>query len=139
NIPSIGVAFEKIDLATFLNAKLSKVFNQVYASPRPAVPTLQLPTQGIGNWCYPLVQPVIDDSGLRQLAGSDNEINLSQHIPFATPGDSNTNNILFTSQWDNYPRSAMIPLSGKASHAYLLMAGTTNPMQSRLVNGEVRI
>jgi hypothetical protein len=139
NIPSIGIAFEKIDLSAYLNAKLSQVFNQVYATPRPATSTLQLPTQGIGNWCYPLVQPVIDDAGLRQLAGNSNEINLDQHIPFATPGDTNTNNILFTSQWDNYPRSTTVPLSGRASHAYLIMAGTTNPMQSRMVNGEIII
>ena len=139
NIPAIGIAFEKIDLSALLNAKLSQVFNQVYVAPRPAVPTLQLPTQGIGNWCYPLVQPVIDDSGLRQLAGSSNEINLDQHIPFATPGDSNANNILFTSQWNNYPATALIPVSGRASHAYLVMAGTTNHMQSRMVNGEISI
>jgi hypothetical protein len=138
-VPSIGIAFEKIDLSAYLNAKLSKVFEQVYASPRPAVPTLQLPTQGIGNWCYPLVKPDIDEAGLRQLAGNGNEVNLDQHIPFALSGDSNANNILFTSQWDNYPDSAVVPLSGRASHAYLVMAGTTNHMQSRMVNGMIKI
>jgi hypothetical protein len=30
-----------------------------------------------------------------------------------------------------------VPLTGKSSHAYLLMAGSTGPMQSRLDNGEV--
>lgn len=39
--------------------------------------------------------------------------------------------------WDNYPDSVVISLNGKASHAYFLMAGSTNPMQSRLVNGTV--
>jgi hypothetical protein len=139
SIPSIGIAFEKIDLSAYHNARVTKIFEQTYLSPRPASPTLQLPTQGIGNWCYPLVQPVLDDAGLRQLAGSNNEINLEQHIPFGVPGDTSTNNIVFTSQWDNYPDSVAIPLTGKASHVYLIMAGSTNPMQSRLVNGEVRV
>lgn len=139
DIPSIGIAFEKIDLSARMNGKISNLFQQTYLSPRPASPTLQLPTQGIGNWCYPLVQPVIDDVGLRQLAGGNNEINLDQHIPFGITGDTNTNNIVFTSQWDNYPKSVAIPLTGRASHAYLVMAGSTNPMQSRLVNGEVRV
>jgi hypothetical protein len=139
DIPSIGIAFEKIDLSAQMNGKINNLFQQTYLSPRPASPTLQLPTQGIGNWCYPLVQPVIDDSGLRQLAGGNNEINLDQHIPFGITGDTNTNNMLFTSQWDNYPKAATIPLTGRASHAYLVMAGSTNPMQSRLVNGEVRV
>ncbi|HOM77006.1 MAG TPA: hypothetical protein PLE88_10855, partial [Anaerohalosphaeraceae bacterium] len=41
------------------------------------------------------------------------------------------------SQWDNYPRKAVIPLSGRARQIYLLMAGTTNSMQSRFDNGQV--
>lgn len=49
------------------------------------------------------------------------------------------NNIIFTSQWDNYPKQISMPLSGAASHIHLLMAGSTNAMQSRLVNGEVLV
>jgi hypothetical protein len=44
---------------------------------------------------------------------------------------------LFTCQWDNYPREAIVPLAGKARRVHLLLAGSTNPMQSRLDNGEV--
>ena len=32
-----------------------------------------------------------------------------------------------------------MPLTGKSSHAYLLMAGSTGPMQSRFDNGEVLV
>jgi hypothetical protein len=131
--------FEKIDLTKFYNEKVTNIFKQQYLSPRPTSPTLQLPTQGIGNWCYPLTTAEISDSGLRAQAGIKNEIVLPQGIPFSTPGDSNKNNIVFTSQWDNFPDSIIIPLSGKSSHAYMLMAGSTNPMQSRMINGEVRI
>lgn len=131
--------FEKIDLSSFYNEKVTNIFQQNYLSPRPVSPTLQLPTQGIGNWCYPLTTANISDSGLRQQAGIKNEIVLPQGIPFSTPGDSNKNNIIFTSQWDNFPDSVTIPLTGKAAHAYMLMSGTTNPMQSQLVNGDVRI
>ncbi len=46
-------------------------------------------------------------------------------------------NIAYTSLWDNYPDSLTIPLEGKASHAYLLLAGTTNQMQSRIANGVI--
>ena len=46
-------------------------------------------------------------------------------------------NIIYTSLWDNYPDAATIPLKGKASKAYLLMAGSTNHMQSRIDNGLV--
>ena len=54
-----------------------------------------------------------------------------------TPGPGEAKNVLFTSQWDNYPHEAAVTLSGRAAHAYLLMAGSTDWMQSRLDNGEV--
>jgi hypothetical protein len=41
--------------------------------------------------------------------------------------------------WDVYPDSVVIPLSGNAYEAALLMTGTTNPMQSRMVNGLIRV
>jgi hypothetical protein len=47
--------------------------------------------------------------------------------------------VVFTSQWDNYPTEASISLRGKASHVYLLMAGSSNPMQSRFANAEVTV
>jgi hypothetical protein len=136
---SPATKFEKIDLTKYFNEKVTNIFKQQYLSPRPTSPTLQLPTQGIGNWCYPLTTAEISDSGLRAQAGTKNEIMLPQGIPFSTPGDSNKLNIIFTSQWDNFPDSVVIPLSGKSKHAYFMMAGSTNPMQSRMVNGEVRI
>ena len=46
---------------------------------------------------------------------------------------------MFTSKWDNYPDSAVIPLSGNAKHVYFILAGSTNPMQSRLLNGELHV
>ena len=56
-------------------------------------------------------------------------------VPFRTPAEGP--NIAFTSLWDNYPDSITIPVSGSADRAWLLMAGTTNHMQSRIANGLV--
>lgn len=127
--------YEKVPIA--FNDKVTNIFKQAYLSPRPVMPTLQLPVQGIGNWCYPLTTASIDDSGLRKAAGAENEIKTSAGIPFNTPSDTLQKNILFTSQWDNYPDSATVALNGKAGHLHLLMAGSTNPMQSRMTNGFV--
>ena len=63
----------------------------------------------------------------------------AEHIPFATPADSLAKNIALTSQWDNYPDSVVVPLYGHAKHAYYLLAGSTNPMQTRLVNGALQV
>ena len=131
------VHLDTVDLSRYFNDRVTNIFRNKYLHPRPPYPTLQLPTQGIGNWCSPLVKTEIDDIGLRKLAGSRNRFELSQGIPFRTPGSPNTKNIIFTSQWDNYPEEASVPLSGAASHAYMLMAGSTDPMQSRFQNGMV--
>jgi hypothetical protein len=131
--------FETIDLSKSFNDKVTNIFSNKYLSPRSPYPTLAIPTQGIGNWCYPLITANIDDSGLRTLAGEKNQFITPQGIPFATPGNVNEKNIVFTSLWDNYPAEVSIPLTGRVSHAYFLMAGSTNPMQSRITNGELSI
>jgi len=128
---------ETVALTSFFNAKVTDVFNNKYLSPRPQSPTLQLPITGIGNWCYPNLDVKIDDTGLRQKAKNNNQITSPEGIPFATPSDPLQKNIAFTSMWDNFPVSISVPLNGKASHLYMMLAGTTNPMQSRFVNGEI--
>jgi hypothetical protein len=133
------IKYEKVDLSSYFNDEVNNIFKNQYLSPRPAVSTLQLPTQGIGNWAYPLTTAAINDSGLRARAGANNQFRISQGVPFRTPSATGAKNIVFTSQWDNYPDSASISLSGKASHAYFLLAGSTNPMQSRLDNGELTV
>ena len=129
--------WEPVGLAGLFNAQVSNIFRQRYLSPRPATATLELPTQGLGNWCYPLTQAAIDDQGLRRLAGAAGEIRLPSGVPLRTPGTPASPNVVFVSQWDNYPRQARVPLRGRASRAVLLLAGTTSAMQSQFANGEV--
>lgn len=126
---------ETVNISGYFNDKVPQIFKNKYLSPRPQVTTLQLPWQGIGDWPHSLRTFDVDDSGLRKLAGVKNTITLPQGISFATPGVEGANNILFTSQWDNYPKEKSIPLTGNASHAWFLMAGSTNPMQSQFDNG----
>ena len=45
-------------------------------------------------------------------------------VPFRTRAEGK--NIVFVSQWDNFPKQATIPVGRPASHAYLLMASVTN-------------
>lgn len=130
---------ETIPLTSFFNSKVTDIFNYEYLSPRLNTVTLQLPKNGIGNWCYPNVSVKIDDKGLREKAKQNEQITTPNGIPFKTPSDENQKNIIFTSMWDNFPESVSIPLNGKASHIYLMMAGTTNPMQSRMINGEIKV
>jgi len=127
--------FSNISLASKYNEKVTEIFNQKYLSPRLKVPTLQLPWQGIGNWCYPLITAQIDDSGLMNKR-KNNKVDFLG-IPFLI--DKTDKNIAFASQWDNYPDSIEIPLNGKGKKIYFLMAGSTNPMQSQIVNGTITV
>ncbi|RZJ20189.1 MAG: DUF4450 domain-containing protein, partial [Acinetobacter sp.] len=134
-----SLRFEKQDLNTYFNDQVGQIFNNKYLSPRPTTTTLQLPVQGIGDWPHPNVKPAINDSGLRNLAGAKNEIALPSGIVFNTPSEKGLKNIIYTSKWDNYPDSAEIPLNGKAKAVFFLLAGSTNPMQSRMDNGLITV
>ena len=137
--PETKKSLEKVPLEKYFNDKVTNIFKHQYLSPRPTSPTMQLPTQGIGNWTSPLVTANIDDSGTREKAKATGEITSLKGVPFRTVSDSLSNNIVFTSQWDNFPDSVQISLSGTASYLYLLMAGTTNPMQSQMINGMITV
>lgn len=132
--------FEPLDLSLSFNDQVTQIFGKnKYLSPRSPFPSLSLPAQGLGSWDNITASFTVDDSGLRAAAAQGNGVYTlpDQGVPFRTPGDAESKNILFTSQWDNYPRSAEVPLTGKAAHVYLLMAGSTNTMQTRMDNGEV--
>ena len=130
---------ETIDLAARFNDRVTQIFKNEYRSPRSPFVSLALPKQGLGGWAGGVnTRADIDDTGLRAAAAANGgKLALPGGLVFATPGPGDAKNILFTSQWDNYPREATVPLAGKARRLHLLMAGSTGPMQSRLDNGEV--
>lgn len=126
---------EPVEMA--FNASVSDIFENRYLAPRPPYTTLQIPVQGIGEWCHPTQTAEIDDRGLRALVDDEGVLHTSLGIPFRTPKEGP--NICFTSLWENYPEAVAVPLAGRAAHAYLLLAGSTNHMQYGIANGVVRI
>ena len=137
--PAGGAKCHPQSLDKYFNARVDDIYKNHYLSPRPQTTTLQIPVQGIGEWCHPQLTADVNDSLFRTLIVND-EIMLAG-IPFRTPRQGR--NIVFTSLWDNYPDSVVIPVSGHhprkahASRAHLLLAGSTNHMQSRIDNGLV--
>jgi hypothetical protein len=130
--------FETVNLTPFFNDDVKHIFENEYRGPRSPFCSLATPKQGVGGWCEPDTSFDVDDSGLRKLAAQNNgKIILPRGVPFETPAKAGAKNILFTSQWHNYPDEVSVPLSGKSSRAFLLMAGSSNPMQSWMDNGEV--
>jgi hypothetical protein len=129
---------QMIDIESYFNDSVTNIFKHKYLSPRSPYTTLQIPTQGIGEWCHPLTTADIDDSGLRKIAAENkNVLSTKLKIDFNTPAAGK--NIAFTSRWDNFPRKVEIPLSGQASTAFLMLAGSTNHMQTHFVNGLITV
>ncbi len=128
----------KVNMDKVFNANVGDIFKNQYLSPRSPYTTLCVPTQGIGDWCSTKKTANIDDTKFRSLI-QDGEFmaQVDGDLPFRSPKEGK--NIAYTSLWDNYPDSISVALKGKASHAYLLMAGSTNAMQYAIGNAVVRV
>src|SRR5574344_568171 len=132
--PSKDGTRTEVKMDKYFNANVDDIFKNKYLSPRSPYTTLEIPTQGVSEWCVPTKTAYIEDDGLRNKV-TDGHYDTQLGITFRTPKEGP--NIAYTSLWDNYPDSITIPLKGKARCAYLMMAGSTNNMQSRIDNGLV--
>lgn len=132
-----GSRFTPINLSGVMNASVTDIFNNEYLSPRPASTTLQIPSNGLGEWCHPIDSAYIDDSGLRRAACGSGLFTTPQGIPFNLVAEGN--NVAYTSLFDNYPDSVTIPLAGKADAIAMILAGSTNHMQCHMDNAVVKV
>jgi len=129
---------EMVNMDSSFNANADDIFRNKYLSPRPPYTSLELPVQGVGEWCLPMETYEIEDDGLRALASKGGGVfDTGLGLKFRAPEKGL--NTAYTSLWDNYPDSVEIALSGKAKYAYLLLAGSTNSMQSRIDNGVISV
>lgn len=137
NIDSEGSTHQFLQpISDGFNASVDDIFRQQYLSPRSPYTTLEIPVQGMGDWCVPLMTAEIEDDGFRNSLTDQGVFDTGLGVKFLSP--KTDKNIIYTSLWDNYPDSASVSVEPDAySFAYLLMAGSTNNMQSRIDNGLV--
>jgi hypothetical protein len=48
-------------------------------------------------------------------------------------------NIAFTSRWDNWPQQITVPVNQAGDAVWFLLCGSTNPMEVRIANAELRL
>ena len=125
-----------VEIGPAFNANVDDIFRVEYLSPRSPYTTLSLPRQGVGQWCVPDETHVVEDDGLRAVINGG-VFDTGLGLCFKSPSEGR--NIAYVSLWDNFPDSLSVQLDGRARAAYLLMAGSTNNMQSRIANGLVRV
>jgi hypothetical protein len=81
--------------------------------------------------------PTITLDNVASLSDGHGNILAGKGIPFQAPAD--TKNIAFTSRWDNWPRQVSIPVNQSGNAVWFLLCGTTNPMEVRIPNAELRM
>ena len=132
-----------VDISSSFNADVRTIFQQKYASPRPATASMRTGYDGWRAWTFTLWQgmetPKIGlENALPGATGPkslrhETRIVTPQNVTFLAPKPDK--NIAFTSLWDNWPHSIDIPVGSKGDSVWLLVAGSTIPVtQGRIAN-----
>ncbi len=129
-----------IDMDSVHNADVRDIFQQEYISPRPGTCSVRLGSDGYSAWCFPHwgnKPPVIDLDNLEKLSIGNGLIRTPQNAYFAHAVGSK--NISFASLWDNWPDIVDVPIGRSADAVWLLLCGTTFPMQTRIANATIHL
>ncbi len=129
----VDATWKLIDISSRLNGDVQTIFKQDYRSPRPNTVSMRIGYDGYSAWTFKhwdLAPPEI------KLATPSRPVTTPQNVPFAALGDQK--NIAFTSLWDNWPRSVTMPVNAAGEALWLLVCGSTNPMQGRIANAVLR-
>ena len=128
-----------LDLAAQLNGDIRTIFQQQYLSPRPKTCSVRLGVDGYSAWTFAFWgdrPPAIDLNNLPELSDDRGRILTPQNVPFTRLAEDR--NVAFTSLWDNWPCAVTVPVNQAAEAVWLLVCGSTFPMQTRIANAEVR-
>lgn len=129
--------YHPFPMERIFNGDVRTLFQQKYLSPRPKGIHLSIGSDGYSPWtfCYWKNNPpkIAFDPSLN----SNGQLLYSrENIPFYFGGYEK--NVAFTSLWDNWPTQITISVHRNASAAYILLLGTTNPMECHIANGVLR-
>ena len=132
-----------------VNANVSDIYypSGGYVSPRPATCSARIGTDGYSAWTFTYGQgnkpprPSLDNvtanlDGIGRLRTPQGGLFGATRLIGPPPLGGN---IAFTSQWDAYPTAISLNVSAKPGDTvWLLVAGSTNPMQTLLPNAQIR-
>jgi hypothetical protein len=134
-----GARWQPVDISPAFNGDIRNIYQQDYASPRPDTVSMRIARDGWGAWTFKhwrVATPNPKLDGLDKIAGSDGRIRTPQNVEFLRPADGK--NIAFTSLWDNWPREVTVPVDAAGDSVWLLLCGSTNPMQLQIANAVLR-
>ena len=148
-VTAAAASWRPIDLGQAVNANVSDIFypSGGYVSPRPTTCSARIGTDGYSAWTFtygqgnkaprPLLNNVtanLDGSG--RIRTPDGGLFDATRLIGPPPLGGN---VAFTSQWDNYPTAITVNVSANPGDTvWLMIAGSTNPMQTLLPNAQIR-
>ena len=128
-------------LDNVLNGDIRTIYRQEYLSPRPNTCSLRLSTDGYSTWQMSgSGQHKVPEVTLDQLAAvtdAGGHVVAGKGVPFGRLDGAK--NIAFTSSWDNWPKQVTVPINKTGDAVWFLLCGTTNPMEVRIANAELRM
>jgi len=131
--------WKTVDLSQQFNGDIRTIYQQRYLSPRPNTASARIGYDGWSAWTFRwwnFPVPEIKLDSIAKLTNADGLLVTPQNARFKAP--SNDKNIAFTSLWDNWPKSVTVPVNLKGHEVWLLVCGSTNPMQLRIANAVIR-
>ena len=134
------VFWETVDIRSLHNADIRTIYQQQYLSPRPNTVSARLGTDGYTPWTFPFwgnKPPEIKIDNVKKLLKEGNRLVSPQGVPFIW--SMGTNNITFTTMWDNYPAKIDFPINKTGEAIYFLVSGSTNVMQCQIANAVIRL
>ncbi len=129
--------FTPLDISAYFNCSTDRIHTLEYRDPRPEGYSIGSRLNGRYAWewnHHGHNKIEVDDSTLRRCGGI---FRTPSGIGFSTPESGG--NLACASIWENFHSRLEIPLDGKASELAILMIGSTNAMQSYVVNAEIQV
>ena len=130
--------WECVNMNQLLNADVRTIYQQKYLSPRPNTVSVRIGTDGYSAWTFNFWKqkpPDVQLDSVKYLLNDSAHLTTRQKVPFIW--NDYTKNIAFTSLWDNWPDEITVPVHQKGKAVYLLVCGSTNPMQCRIANANL--
>jgi hypothetical protein len=139
-----AAAWRSLDLDAALNGDLRTIFKQRYESPRPDRVSMRIAYDGWGAWTFARFWGIATpEIGMEKVLAADAKAELIQDGQLVTPQHARfraphpDRNIAFTSLWDNWPKQVTVPVNLKGEAVWLLVCGSTTPMQGRIANADI--
>jgi hypothetical protein len=134
-----GAKFSPVDMQAVMNGDIRQIYTQKYVSPRPNTCSLRIGIDSYSSWQNYRAgkTPPIDLNNLGSLSDGHGNVLAGKGVPFQVA--ANAKNIAFTSRWDNWPKEISVPVNQQGGAVWFLLCGTTNPMEVRIPNAELRM